>query len=389
MNRFRLLCVALFIPAISYAQDFDAIVDKAMLSAVELKASAFDTEASIIEAGIDNNLADPEFEIEHLWGPVRNKLNIGVSQSFDWPGIYRVRRNRTEIVRMRAAGDLAMKYADLRSEIRRAVIDIIGAKERVRILRRTCSGYSKMLEIYEKGYANGSISILDLNKLKIELVRNEGDLGNAENDLAELSAALDNLVGDPQFSGSVEFPERLPLLELQPIDQYRDLMLRNNVAVKNAGRDSEIADLGVEEARMSAYPGFSIGYRFAREEGHTFNGITLGVTLPFFSHRGKIDAARKKQDAARLRLAAVSSAAEADLQRDYAQALSLKHLIELYEPAVEGTDNLSLLQTALDSGQITLTAYLQDVNYFLEAHLDYHDVVRRYCHVLVSLSRYQ
>ena len=36
--------------------------------------------------------SQPEVEFEHLWGPDSNrKWNVGVAQSFDWPGVYRRR----------------------------------------------------------------------------------------------------------------------------------------------------------------------------------------------------------------------------------------------------------------------------------------------------------
>ena len=71
---------------LSQAEAIDTIISSnSRLKALRANAEA-DYQSDLYEA---KRLNDPEVEFEHLWGPDDNKKwNIGVSQSFDWPGAY-------------------------------------------------------------------------------------------------------------------------------------------------------------------------------------------------------------------------------------------------------------------------------------------------------------
>ena len=61
------------------------------------KSELAKAEADIMDEKVSNNLEDPEIAVSHAWGAegIGNKFGVEISQSFDWPGVYRARSKAT------------------------------------------------------------------------------------------------------------------------------------------------------------------------------------------------------------------------------------------------------------------------------------------------------
>ncbi|MFG6381688.1 MAG: hypothetical protein K1V87_06245, partial [Muribaculum sp.] len=67
------------------ARDFNGLLDTVLGNNMALSSSQASNESELLQLKSENNLADPEVGVEHLWGrhDAKNKFNISVSQSFD------------------------------------------------------------------------------------------------------------------------------------------------------------------------------------------------------------------------------------------------------------------------------------------------------------------
>ena len=97
---FVLLSAAFVAQAVSagYGEDYDAAIDSIVSNNRALAARRAALEGDRLSLAAENNLSDPEVEFEHQWGQghIGNKWSVSVSQSFDWPGLY---KRRTEVAR--------------------------------------------------------------------------------------------------------------------------------------------------------------------------------------------------------------------------------------------------------------------------------------------------
>lgn len=143
-----------------------------------------------------------------------------------------------------------------------------------------------------------------------------------------------------------------------------------------------------ETVKASSFPGFSVGFTHEYEMGERFNGLTVGITLPIFSNRKKTAAARQSQAAFEAQSQQIATATNADIEADYAVATRLKSEIGQYRTVLDDSNNMRLLRKAFDSRHITLVDYLQQVNFFLEAEVDYIETEYQYQAALARLNKF-
>ena len=62
----------------------------------ELQSARQAMEGDILMAKSENNLADPEFEMEYGFQRPENGLELVVSESFEWPGMYVARKKHID-----------------------------------------------------------------------------------------------------------------------------------------------------------------------------------------------------------------------------------------------------------------------------------------------------
>ncbi|WP_289860307.1 TolC family protein, partial [uncultured Muribaculum sp.] len=75
------------------AQNFDQLLNSVLSNNQAVASSRYANESELLNLKSENNLPDPEVEVEYQWGrhEVGDKFDINVSQGFDWPGVYRAR----------------------------------------------------------------------------------------------------------------------------------------------------------------------------------------------------------------------------------------------------------------------------------------------------------
>lgn len=388
MKHIEALVLSAMVALNSVAADFDSVVDMIVSTSPRVENVRSASVAGLNEMKLENNLGETEVEFERLWSRDGTKTGVGVSQSFDWPGLYRARDKAYKSAAVLADKTVLAAVAEVRTETVALLVDMVAARKSIALLENISDGYRKMLEVQAVGYQNGSVSVLDVNKLRIELTRSRVELDQRRDDLAVIIGRLEELSGNDNLEPILSEIDGFPLMTIAPLEDYKRGLIENDPSLlaAEAALDADVA--AVDVAGMSRYPGFSVGYAFEREEMENFHGFSVGLSLPLFSSRGKVAAARSRVMASEFSLNSARTAALKTLENDYRRLMAMKRQMDEYGPVVENVDNVSLLQRAFDGGQITLTSYLQDLNYFLEANLSYYDLVARYHGLLASLSRY-
>ena len=140
---------------------------------------------------------------------------------------------------------------------------------------------------------------------------------------------------------------------------------------------------------MQGLPKFSLGYKHANEEGNSFNGATVGVSLPIFENRGKKKAAKAKAISSQLAYDNAVLVLTNEVTTNYNKATTLGKQLAGYSEALDGVNNVEILNKALAGGQISLLTYLQEVRYFVEARAVMLEMESEYNQVLVNLNKYK
>lgn len=351
-------------------------------------------EAAVAHADIKNAgaLSDPELGGEYMWMPngVDNRWNVGVEWGFEWFGVYGARRREAS-----AQADAFTVLAEATElERRQAVVAALTTwqlqQRRLALIESMAAANAEMLTLSDQRLKEGNISRLDANKIRIEVGRFAVRIEDERQSLIEAAQNLCQLAGGREVgpwlaSMSDDFLSDLPLPSLETVIANA----RRLPAVRAAVAQTEAARRAVSTAKAELGPGITVGYKHLFEDGMHFNGVSLGVTLPIFSNRGKVEAARLRQLQAEFAASAAEREEEATARALWQRAESLRVRLEPLREVFTTSDNFALLKQQYDAGQISLHEYQEDKLYFLEAELEYLDLQARYRTALADLLLYR
>lgn len=387
-----LLALSALVTSEATAQNkhFDATVNEILANNLTLAARRAANDADCQALRAENNLADPEVELEHLWGrpAIGNKFTLSVVQSFDWPGVYRSRSAAAKAGSK--ASDLLFlaDIADTRLRVCTTLTDYIAALLQLRLSETISNNLAVIAENVKTAYDNGEATILDFRKIQFEKIEAETATDAAASLLASLRQELVSLNGGQplDLDSIVDFPH----YQLNTAAYYLDRHMTSDPALMAAKYASQAAVENLRTAKLSNLPGFSVGYTYNAENGDRFHGFKFGVSLPFFSNRH-----RKAEAAARLMEADVQEletvvTVNSRVSSEYSRAALLDRRAAVYAtlfPA-DGDDYLTLLRKAYEGGQMTLINYLYEINYYTQARSNYITLLHDRTLSIQSLNRF-
>ena len=385
------ILIFFLIPNIN-SDTLDDILNEIKSNNFELKKIESDFDAASAEIKSGNNLQATDFDVEYHFGErnVGDKYGFGVSQAFDWPGLYYSRGKAAK------ASISALQYASLNKQMdlllsaRNICLKIINLNKQIALEERIETDMFRMKELYDKGFKYGEISILDINKLKIELLNIKQAKNSLERQrivLVEELKALngDRSVDDKTISSLTEYPES----RILPMPAYLEKMEEVDPEYKYYSYQAEAGKYNISASKRQWFPTFKIGYKYFNELGVRFNGISAGISIPIFSNRHKTASAKAAEIANRYSGQTMVAAKHAKVQSTYSQIQSLQEQIDAYRDVLNDGNNNRVLKKALDGGQITLLQYLTELKYFIEAETNLLNLEYEYHLLLSDLNKYE
>lgn len=371
------------------AVTFDEVVNKIAGQSVAVTEANARAEATARSEATAGNLGDTQIEGEYLWGKenVDNKWNIGVSQSFDWPGVYSARR-REAAERTRAARyEAAATFAQEQLNARLALTDYVNACRNIEVLAEV-DDYLNALMKDVASTGDSELTVLDINKMKIEHARLKLQILQWEDTRGEAVATLRAIAPTEDVASIISTLDPVyPVYTLLAPADYVTA-INNDNRVKSLESTLEATRRATSVAAREALPGFSLGYVHAYEEQTHFNGLSAAITLPLFSARGKKAAAVSETFAASTAVVALRSSLEAEIVSTCQRARRLKESINDLAPVFDTQNNVALLQKALNGGQISRLEFLTELTYILNANQTYLDLLYQYNLAMARLCRY-
>lgn len=368
------------------AAEFENIVNTIVGHSPTLKADRLRLQGELENLKGENIPADPEIEFERLWrsGEGENRWSAGISQELEWPGTYRARRKAISALSRAQAAQEAAAETEARLKASQLVIEIITAHKEIAILDEINASMQQLKTKLLTAWTNGEATILDVNKVKIEAIKSASRLETAHTQLRALEGELKAMTGGNE---DIAVPSEidLPLYPLKNEAEYMAAM-ESSPTMKAMQLTADAAESQTALTKSTRFPGFSIGYNHAYEDGAHFNGFSIGMTLPVWSRKHSMQSAADNALAARFDAIARHSEVTTKLHTDYANAKSIYAQMNEYGPLVEGVNNLTLLRKAFEGGELNLLDYLQEVNYFLEARLDYLTLSKEYALTTTALT---
>ena len=335
----------------------------------QLKAGAQMVLSQKAEVSSQNSLADPTFELEHLWGAQNagdRKYDITVLQSFDFPSLY-VQRNRVgNLKRSLYDGQQTLLRQQVLLQAKELSLRIVYLNRSIELSDKRLAAADELARLYRGKLESGDAAILDVNKIEIEQLNVTTANTRLRNELATCLAQLRALNGGESLDvelSTLTYPEAvLPA----SFDELKTQALQADPELQLLRQESLIADKSVALNRSGWLPKFELGYRHAYELGERFNGFAVGVSIPLFANRKKVKMAKAQALAGTFAVNNREQQALAELQSAYDEAVTLQRNHARYD-LLTRQNNLGLLQKALATGKISMVEYLVDATQLYEA----------------------
>ena len=353
----------------------------------ELQAGEQNTRAEKLDVRNENNLEDPSVSYSRKFGEqdgVSPEIEFEVTQGIDFPTLYAQRRQYGKLQGRALDLQQAVLRRDILLRAKELCLDLIRLNQLKALYGQRLKNAEELNALFDERFEKGDVNILEVNKVKMELMNLRATV--AENDAA-YRTALQNLLA---MNGNMplEFDETVyPLVpELRSLEQVRDEVMGADYALKQAQAGSEAARKLVKVNRHGWLPKLEVGY--GREGGSDamLNGFVVGVSVPIFSNRGKVKAARARQAGAELAQEQVAQQVEADIQSLFNEATRLRASMQAYDTGLMDK-TLSTLKQAVEAGQLSVLDYYSEAETVYASQEKLVDLENRYQKVIAQLYK--
>lgn len=388
-NKILTLLLSSFAIAANAELKIQPIIDSVLSHNSELSTMRTQIAAEKAAFASTNNLADPEVEFSHQWGQkgIGNKWGVEASQSFDWPGLYSARTRANEAALQAMEAEYLARRNELAYEVRCAITDGAFAMKKVELIERRLQLYDSLQVVFQNGADKGEISILDVNKLKIERLRLKSRYDESWLSFEEAYAKLTTLAGGLAMNDVSEFSD-YPEMQLLSSAVYIERAKASSPDLAYARSLNQAENVNLDVVKKSGLPGFTVGYTHEYEMGDHFNGFKVGVTLPLFSNRHKRAEIMARKEVIADRIRGKESEIEGEIKGDCRTVNALDREIAAYRDVLKSNDNPRLLKIAYEARHISLMDFLLEMNYFIEAEESLIDLQLRREQIMNRLLRY-
>lgn len=363
--------------------DITSRIESNNVSLKELKAA---NQAELAGVAAENAISDTEIGFDHLWahGSGERRWVMSVSQTFDFPGAYPARKRELAVRAEAMNMQYRIRLTDCVLNAYELMVEIARCDKGIALERAIVDDLTRVKELLERGFEQGQSTILEVNRAKIELANNIVRLNESLSRRHGCVVSLAALGVD--IADETEVP--YPMMVLQPVGDYID-MAENSDYVAYYNKVKQAETLGLKARRLESLPGIKIGYVHEYEDHTSFNGFSLGLTLPMFSSRARRAASAAAIDAAEWQQDADKIERQSMVETEYREASTTKELYDMLAPVFNTADHISLLTKAYKGGQMSAIEYLNEVTYFRQSEWDFLDVEYRYYRSLTRLNKYQ
>ena len=321
-----------------------------------------------LDAGADANLAEarlegPEVEFGYLFGEDgRRRHDFGVSQSFDFGALTGARKRLALGQNELLALEYRTSRRDILTQARKLVYRIINCNALIAEYTRRADNARAVEHAYRSGYEKGEFSVIDYRKAAVGLAEAEGTLRLCEVERDGLLAELKNLNGGEDIV--ITACEQETVLLPGSFGLWLEQASGKSSALEYVRTSTSTSEKQLKLSRSEAFPSLSVGYKSEVVPGEGFRGVSVGVSIPLWSAGKKISSAKKQLEAARLAEQDALVQFRTNAENLYEKAASLAESAAGYALLTDSDEGLRDLQKALDSGQMSLLDYMNEISYF-------------------------
>jgi len=323
---------------------------------------------------------NPEVEYAHLWGSpedLGDRTDFGVSQSFDFPGVYTKKSKLSKAGVEKASRFVESVRQETLLEAKQLWIRKVFLNRKQNALEKRMREAARISAYLRKQYEAGEISRLKYNKalLMQASLQSEVILLNAET--SALNSEIVRISGNQAeyHAGTRESTTSgIPVPIILDSNYYTsDNALLDSVLASSLKdplyraylQDVEVLNLQKQLTRAASMPKFKAGYYSEKVVGFRLQGVRLGITVPLWENANRVKAATGDVISAELAAEKFRSDEVSAIHQLYTKYRGFQKQTDQLLSALESSNDPEILAIAVESGEISI------VEYFFETELYY------------------
>lgn len=311
---------------------------------------------------------DPEVQFGYLWGspsPIGDRKDVSIRQEFDFPTAYASRNRLASKQGEAAEWQYRQERMQLLLKAKQTCIRIVYSNALANLYEQQAVRARKMTEAYERMLQQGSTNQLELDKARLHRT-------TIESRLSAVHLEQNRLLGDLQaMNGGLPIVLSDTILIVSPLptsfEEYLTETEQHSPLLRYMQQQSAVADDHISVARASSLPKWSVGYMGEFVTDNTFQGVTVGLSIPLWENKNRVRQARQAATAVSQQTDDIRLQYRTHLRSLYDQAVQLQQTVTQYDTTLS-PDGLTLLTRAFEKGEISLLNYLLEQDYWTTAY---------------------
>lgn len=382
---FVMSCVSLSIGM--QAQTVDEVLSQIERNNKELQAQEQTIRASKLEVQAENNLEDPSVEYSPFYTRGISGMSsseLVVTQGFDFPTLYAARRQSGKWKQEVLDRQLRIFRRDILLNAKNLCLDLILYNQKQILLVQRKKNADELLVLFEKRLKEGDVGVLDVNKIKMELMNVQTEV--VQNEAAHRSALQQLLAMNGNLP--LEFTENTypSLPELDSYNELYDEIMSTDATLLVADANVRAAEKELKVNRQSWLPKFEVGYRRNTSLDEKSNGFLVGGSLPLFSNRKKGKIIQAQVTSAKLQVENARLQAEAQVQSRYNEICKLREAMQAYDVGLM-YKTLDLLNEAVKAGQLSIIEFYTEADNVYQNLQAYMELENQYQKLMADIYK--
>ena len=259
---------------------------------------------------------------------------IRLDQLFERGDKRKLRSEAAELNAQASKSDLGDALRQLQVGLNAAYYDLLLAQDKERIIAESTALYQKSLSVMTLRLKAGDISPADEARIRVEVLRAENDLQQANAEHAKAQFALAYMLGVGAGASKLKAADSWPMTQKQPEAGQMEGVIDGRSDVKAAQARLQVAEKNRDLARALRKRDITVGVQYEHFPPNNSNMYGVGVSVPLFAnynYEGEIRRAEVDLQAARDQVARVRAKAWSEIDQARADLDAMRERLDRYQ----------------------------------------------------------
>jgi cobalt-zinc-cadmium efflux system outer membrane protein len=283
------------------------------------------------------------------------------------------------------------------AEIKKAFYTVLFNQKRQELAGEVLEVNKTILDIADKRYKAGDISLIGVNLASVELQRTttenltiQGELVQSNFELLITLGVSADSAGPPEL-GNLKVEGALSKEQIQfNLPELFTFALANRPDYKSLQIALKAADAGIALAKAEGVPDIEVGGAFERELGNEQRvGGFVAIPLPLFNrNQGEVAKSLNRKNQVALELTALKNQIEQEVRIGFTKVEASKKSLEIFQQGLVNLvrENLELNRVAFQAGEIEFLEVVRAEEDFIRTNTLFLEALYNYNLALVELE---